>query len=205
MVAGVDASERLTHYEVGRIQSGFVLTAMASTFTPREPPHVLLGQATLYGAIPPVGTEIVATAGGAIVGSTLTRAGGRFALLVSRPIGGDVVSFTVAGVNASERLANWEFGKIQPGFNLTTRNIAVADGLEPLIASDNLVSVWHFDNITKSWQFYAPLMDDDNTLTTLSANQVYLIHVMRSADVSLNGTTRSLTCNSVNCWNQIVW
>ncbi len=205
MVGGVYASERLTDWTIGRIQPGFRLTATDSASTPREPPHVLLGVATLYGAVPPIGTEIVAMVGSAKLGSALTRAGGKFTLQVSRPPSGGVVTFKVGGVSASESLANWEFGKIQPGFNLTFRNITVADALDPLISANNLVSVWHFDNRVKAWYFYSPALGDNSTLTSMMANEIYLIQVKYDTDVVLNGTTQRFTCMGGNCWNYITW
>lgn len=171
----------------------------------QELPHVLLGTAVLNGEVPPVGTEIVAMTGITKPGTARTKYGGKFTLPVSRPPGGSVITFTVAGVNASERLTDWEFGKIQPGFNLTTRNLTVAEALEPLIRANNLVSVWRFDNNTKAWFFYVPGLVDDSTLDTMSAKETCLIRVMNSAEVVLNGTTRNLTCMGGNCWNQIVW
>ncbi len=204
-VDGVDANETLADWELGKVSSGFKLTATDSASAHREPPHVLLGTAMLEGEIPPVGTEIVALAGGTILGSTLTRAGGKFTLLVSRPPGGGVVTFTVDGVSASESLGNWEFGKIQPGFNISARNMPVADALEPLINANNLVSVWHFDNRMKAWYFYAPGLEDESTLATIRANEVYLIQVLVGAEVVLNGTTRRLTCVGGNCWTYIPW
>ena len=84
----------------------------------QEPPHVLIGTATLNGATPPIGTEVAAMEGGTKLGSTTTTAGGKFTLQVQRPRG-RVVTFTVSGVAASESLTNWQVGKIQPGFTLT--------------------------------------------------------------------------------------
>ena len=84
----------------------------------QEPPHVLIGTATLNGATPPIGTEVAAMEGGTKLGSATTTAGGKFTLQVQRPRG-RVVTFTVSGVAASESLTNWQVGKIQPGFTLT--------------------------------------------------------------------------------------
>ena len=174
MIAGVNTIQRLAQWEIGKIQSGFNLNATASVPTGNEPPHVLIGTAMLNGAVPQIGTEIVAVVGDTRLGTTLTRANGKFAIQVVRPPGSGVVTFTVGGVTATERLTDWEFGKIQTGFNLTTRRIPVAEALAPLIESNNLVSVWHFDNSTKAWYFYVPGLAEDNTLDTMSANGTYL-------------------------------
>ena len=72
----------------------------------------------LNGATPPIGTEIAAMEGGANLGSAMTTAGGKFSLQVQRPTG-NTVTFTIAGVNASESLTTWQMGMIQSGFNLS--------------------------------------------------------------------------------------
>jgi len=205
VVDGVNATERLTDWELGKIHTGFNLTATASVSNHLEPPHVLIGQAVLNGAVPPIGTEIVAMSGESRLGTTVTRADGRFTIQVLRPPVGGVVTFTVAGVNAAERLTDWEFGKIQIGFNLTTGNMLVEEALAPLIRANNLVSAWHFDNSTKAWSFYVPMLDEDNTLNTMSTNEIYLIRVKNGVEIDLNGSTRRLSCMGGNCWNQITW
>lgn len=90
-----------------------------SAFAQNDVPHVLLGTAMLNGAIPPTNTEIVAMEGSTKLGSAMTMAGGKFSLQVMRPPNNGPVSFMIAGVNAGERLTAWEFGKIQPGFNIS--------------------------------------------------------------------------------------
>lgn len=205
LVGGVEASERLANWELGKIQSSFTLTAMASLSPQQEPPHVVLGRATLFGEIPPAATEILAMWGNTRLGSALTRAGGEFTLQISRPPGNGAITFVVDGAIASERLEDWEFGKVQSGFNLTTRKISPAEALGPLIDSRNLVTVWHFDNNAKVWFFYVPTLGEDSTLATIKSQEIYLVRVVRSANVVLNGTARNLTCMDGNCWNHIVW
>ena len=85
---------------------------------PRRTTNILLGKATLNGAVPPIDTEVVAMEGSTKLGSTMTMAGGKFTLNVMRPPGGGMVTCMVGGVDASERLSDWTFGKIQPNFNL---------------------------------------------------------------------------------------
>ena len=80
--------------------------------------------------------------------------------------------------------------------------VAVAAGVEPL--GDNLESIWHFNNDTKSWSFYDGLEGSD--LENLITGETYLIQVKSTTEVILNHRTRNLTCNATgNCWNQIVW
>ena len=73
---------------------------------------------------------------------------------------------------------------------------------------DNLVRVFHFNGVDKSWDFYDPRPDfaDLNTLTTLINGEPYWILVSEGqADVVLNGKARDLTCVGGDCWNQLVW
>ena len=106
--------------KVSRILALLAIVAMLSAlpltaFAQQSPPHVLLGTAMLNGATPPIDTEIVAMQGSDKLGSAMTMAGGKFSLQVMQPSGSGPISFMVAGVDAMERLNNYEIGKIQPG------------------------------------------------------------------------------------------
>ena len=73
---------------------------------------------------------------------------------------------------------------------------------------DNLVRVFHFNDVDKSWDFYDPRPDfaDLNTLTTLVNGEPYWVLVSEGQeDVVLNNKPRTLTCVGGDCWNQIVW
>ena len=73
---------------------------------------------------------------------------------------------------------------------------------------DDLVRVFHFNGVDKSWDFYDPRPDfaDLNTLTTLINSEPYWILVSEGQeDVLLNSKARNLTCVGGDCWNQIVW
>ena len=73
---------------------------------------------------------------------------------------------------------------------------------------DNLVRVFHFNDVDKSWDFYDPRSDfaDLNTLTEMVNGEPYWILVSESqADGLLNNKSRDLTCVGGDCWNQIVW
>ena len=87
-----------------------MLSALPLTAFAQNPPHVLLGTAMLNGATPPVDTEITAMQGGAMLGSAMTMAGGKFTLQVMQPPGTGPVTFMIAGVDAGERLTDWELG-----------------------------------------------------------------------------------------------
>ena len=73
---------------------------------------------------------------------------------------------------------------------------------------DNLVRVFHFNDVDKSWDFFDPRADfaDLNTLTTLVNGEPYWVLVSEGQeDVLLNGKARYLTCVGGDCWNQLVW
>ena len=73
---------------------------------------------------------------------------------------------------------------------------------------DSLVRVFHFDGVTKTWDFFDPRSDfaDLNTLTGMLAGQPYWILVSEGQEeVVLNNKARTLTCVGGDCWNQIVW
>ena len=73
---------------------------------------------------------------------------------------------------------------------------------------DNLVRVFHFNDVDKSWDFYDPRSDfaELNTLTTLVNGEPYWVLVSDGQeDVVLNNRARTLTCVGGDCWNQIVW
>ena len=73
---------------------------------------------------------------------------------------------------------------------------------------DNLVRVFHFNGVDKSWDFYDPRDEfaELNTLTTLVNGEPYWVLVSDGQeDVVLNNRARTLTCVGGDCWNQIVW
>ena len=73
---------------------------------------------------------------------------------------------------------------------------------------DNLVRVFHFNGVDKSWDFFDPRDEfaDLNTLTTLVNGEPYWVLVSEGQeDVVLNNRARTLTCVGGDCWNQIVW
>ena len=73
---------------------------------------------------------------------------------------------------------------------------------------DNLVRVFHFNGVDKSWDFFDPRPDfaDMNTLTALVNGAPYWVLVSEGQeDVVLNNKARTLTCVGGDCWNQLVW
>ena len=70
---------------------------------------------------------------------------------------------------------------------------------------DNFVRAFHFNNDTKEWAFYDPMVAEDSTLQNFITGETYLMLVSSTTEVILNNKTRNLTCVGGNCWNQIVW
>ena len=73
---------------------------------------------------------------------------------------------------------------------------------------DNLVAIFHFDDVGKVWSFYDPRPEfaDLNTLTEMVNGEAYWILVSETVeDVVLNNKVRSLTCRGDDCWNLEVW
>lgn len=73
---------------------------------------------------------------------------------------------------------------------------------------DNLVAIFHFDDVGKTWSFYDPRPEfaELNTLTQLVNSEAYWILVSETVDeVVLNNKVRSLTCRGDDCWNLEVW
>ena len=74
--------------------------------------------------------------------------------------------------------------------------------------NDNLVAIFHFDDVGKEWSFYDPRPEfaDLNTLTEMVNGEAYWILVSETVDdVVLNNKVRSLTCRGSDCWNLEVW
>ena len=73
---------------------------------------------------------------------------------------------------------------------------------------DNLLRVFHFNDVNKSWDFFDPRDEfaELNTLTTLVNGEPYWILVSEGQEnVVLNNRARTLTCVGGDCWNQLVW
>jgi hypothetical protein len=81
--------------------------------------------------------------------------------------------------------------------------VAPAKALEPLLAADNLVRVWTFDNATKEWSFFdpRPAFAAANSIKGLVTGRVYWINVETNQTATLNGKERSLFAG----WNIVAW
>ncbi len=78
-----------------------------------------------------------------------------------------------------------------------------AKALAPLVAADNLVRVWTFDNATKEWSFFdpRPVFAAANTIKELVTGRVYWVNATRNQTATLNGKERSLFAG----WNIVAW
>ena len=129
-----------------------------------------------------------------------TDAKGEFAVEVVAPgleAGQQTVRAVVAGVTASAAFTLTPPGVV-PG-----AQAPVAEALENL--GVRLLRVFHFNNDTKVWAFYAPVVAGDSTLKFMVTGETYLVLVSEGTQAILNGEPRNLTCHQGNCWNQIVW
>jgi hypothetical protein len=117
------------------------------------------------------------------------------------PLGAQVVSAVAGGVSA---LASFtvEASLVTP----TPTPIPPAEpakALAPLVAADNLLRVWTFDNSTKEWSFFdpRPVFAAANTIKELVTGRVYWINVESNQTSTLNGKERSLFAG----WNIVAW
>ena len=73
-----------------------------------DSPHIFIGNATINGVPPAVGSTVTAWDGDRQIGSATTTDDGNFTLLVYRSAG--PIGFRVNGLNANETHPSWEFG-----------------------------------------------------------------------------------------------
>ncbi|MQG36600.1 MAG: hypothetical protein FI721_07615, partial [SAR202 cluster bacterium] len=108
--------------------------------------------------------------------------------------GSHAISVTIASTTASSNFS------VTAASTDTGVQSGVADAIGAPVG-DNLVRVFNFNNATKAWTFYDPDPDlaDANTLSNVAAGSVYWIKVTADADVTLNGTLRSLYAG----WNLV--
>ena len=105
-------------------------------------------------------------------------------------------------VDVSGSLAR-SFFQVSPGVAVSGNALTVSEALAGL--GDRLNTVFYFDNLSKSWSFYDPVLDEGNTLQYMTDGGVYFIRVFETVEAILNGEKRTLTCINGNCWNVITW
>ena len=169
-----------------------------------EPPHIFTGQATLNGSPAGQGIAIDAYDGGRLIGATVTQANGKFTIHVHRSAG--IITFRVNQQAAAESWTTWQQGQVTPGFNLTAAaGSSESDPSRLFAALPDLVRAFAFDNATKQWDFFDPVVPEVSTLTRFMPGNTYWLLVSRSTWLLLNEVERNLTCVGDNCWNLIVW
>ena len=141
-------------------------------------------------------SDIDVTPGNGVV----TDANGEFSVDLLVPgleVGQHTVQVTVAGVTTSGV------------FHITLPGVTPGAATPVALALDNLgdrlMRVFHFNNDTKQWTLYDPVLGDLNTRSFMVAGETYLVLVGETTEVVLNGRARNLTCLGGNCWSQIVW
>lgn len=171
----------------------------------KEPPHVFLGTAHLDSFPVSEGTAINAYDGTSLVGATEAGPNGKFSIHTHRSA--DTITFSVGNRPASEFWNQWQSGKVTRGFHLTANSYSQQDNSPEPLFRDNpsMEVVFTYDNITRQWEFYDPLLGDFNTLEKFVSGQPYLFLVTQTTRVEMNGTERYLSCVDGYCWNQIVW
>lgn len=147
-------------------------------------------------------------------------AGGNFSVDVALPVlttGLQTVSVTAGGVQSTVKLVVVSTA-ISPTSTPTpiptttpTPTPAVTATAAPAVAAgtllaplgDNLVVVWSYDRISRSWQFFTtnPGFASKNQLSTMVADQVYWLRVKETQTVRLNGRQRNVAAG----WTLIHW
>lgn len=196
------------------VRGAFTVTA-ATTPTPtpaapqlvipgNEPPHLFIGRATLNGNAVGAGVSVQAYDGGKLIGATVTQAGGTFTIHVHRSAG--VITFRVNNQAAAESWPSWSSGQVNHSFNLSAGGSRTEDNPSRLFAAmPDLVRAFVFDNATKGWNFFDPVVAEASTLTRFMPQHSYWLLVSHTTRLLLNGVERQLTCVEGNCWNLIVW
>ena len=170
-----------------------------------EPPHIFTGQATLNGSPAGQGIAIDAYDGGRLIGATVTQSGGRYTIHVHRSQG--IITFRVNQQAAAESWTTWQQGQVTPGFNLTAAGVSSSesDPTRLFAALPDLVRAFAFDNATKQWDFFDPVVPEVSTLTRFVPGSIYWLLVSHTTRLMLNGVEHDLSCVGDDCWNLIVW
>ncbi|MCL0075883.1 hypothetical protein M1O17_03325 [Dehalococcoidia bacterium] len=126
--------------------------------------------------------------------------------VLTNDIGNFSADFVVPGIGIGSKKVTVDAGgvtKIQDDFKITAAVVTVADALRGI--KDDVVEVWHFDNVKKAWsQFLAAepeAVPEDIRLESLAAYQPYWIYVTADTTLIYRGHVYALTAG----WNNIVW
>lgn len=130
-------------------------------------------------------------------------------LVPQAPPGANVVSVVAGGVSALTNFtveASLVIPTPTPAPTATPTPkppVEPARALAPLVATDNLLRVWAFDNSTKQWSFFdpRPVFAAANSIKELVTGRVYWIKVERNQTPTLDGNERTL----FGGWNILAW
>lgn len=129
-----------------------------------------------------------------------TDASGRFSLQFTVPAavhGPQPVRVDVSGTIARS------YFQVSPGGSVSGNATPASEALAGL--GDRLEVVFHFDNLTKGWSFFDPLLGEESDLRLMIDGELYFVLVTETVKTILNGRHRTLTCHEGNCWNVILW
>ena len=117
----------------------------------------------------------------------------------------------IPGVDTGVQTVTVEAGGITASAGFTITRSGVADGAATSTATgvanlgNRFARSFHFDNDTKTWEFYDPAAGGASTQDSLISGESYWVLVTETTEAILNGKTRQLTCVRGNCWNLLVW
>ena len=155
-------------------------------------------------------------------GTTITVSGDNFHTF--QPVTIEIGGATVATSDTTDGDGSFSADVLVPGLSLGNKNLKVtvndvpvvefleivatpvstttasADAFADLIAMDNLIVVWHFDNTTKAWSFYDPRPEVAAAvdLTMVSSGDIVWIQVTADQDFPA-ATPSDLSAG----WNQV--
>ena len=132
--------------------------------------------------------------------------------LTNTDVNGQVrVKVVIPGLGTGVQAVTLTAGGVTASASFTITRSGVADGAATSTATgvanlgNRFVRSFHFDNDTKTWEFYDPSAGDASTQDNLISGESYWLLVTETTEAILNGKTRQLTCVRGNCWNLVVW
>ena len=132
--------------------------------------------------------------------------------LTNTDVNGQVrVKVVIPGLGTGVQTVTLMAGGITASAGFTITRSGVVEGATTPTAlgvanlGDRFARSFHFDNDTKTWEFYDPAAGDANTQDNLISGGSYWVLVTETTEAILNGKTRQLTCVRGNCWNLVVW
>ena len=153
----------------GGATGSFTLTV--SGLGPGEPPHILIGTASVDGTPVPPGTSITAWDGDRQIGSAKAREDGKYTLFVARSAG--PITFKIGSLDADQTYRSWMSGQITRGFDLT----ATATCRQALSGDGVITGEWADDceseNRTGSYaRYYSFTVEEESEVTITLESEI---------------------------------